>query len=179
MDLIVNKYYQTALRFGLPVKVNPDVRGISIKLGRKNYYFAAGLTPFNVGAGNILANHKHLANHLLSEFGVPVPKALFVPRDDFKNGKVDFSMLSYPVVAKPNANTGGGTDVFCNIQNQAMLMQYLSEAFKQYKEIIIEKFHRDLKSYRVLVFYGQVLGVVERSPAKIIGDGVNSVRALV
>jgi cyanophycin synthetase len=83
------------------------------------------------------------------------------------------------VVVKPTWDSACGYCVVCNIQNKAALIKHFDRYIHSQKCISIETFHPGLRSFRVLVFYGQVIGVVERFPAKVVGDGQHSIRELI
>jgi D-alanine-D-alanine ligase-like ATP-grasp enzyme len=76
-------------------------------------------------------------------------------------------------------NGSQGKDVLCNIQTMQELLHFLKNYFTYYEQLIIEEFHGKLNSYRVLVFKRRVIGIVQRFPATVFGDGVHSIEELV
>lgn len=59
------------------------------------------------------------------------------------------------------------------------MVEQLERLFSRYELLILEEFHANLKSYRVLVFNRQVIGIVERFPAHVVGDGVHCLEELI
>lgn len=113
--------------------------------------------------------------------GIPVPKAVAIHVEEFQSTPIEelIDDLNFPLVIKPLLNGSKGKDVLCNIQTIEQLHFFLTEYFISYDYLIIEEFHGKLKSYRVLVFNGQVIGVVVRYPACVIGDGKHNIKELI
>ncbi|KTC87400.1 MULTISPECIES: UDP-N-acetylmuramyl peptide synthase [Legionella] len=165
----------------LPAEQIDDIDGFAVKLGKKHYYFRGGETPFNDSCSANIALNKYCMNKILESQGIPVPKAIALHRSELEDGelKEKIADLKFPLVAKPTKNGSRGRDVLCNIQTLEQLTNYLNYAFTLYEFITIEEFHGKLKSYRVLVFNRQVIGVIQRYPAQVVGDGKHSLAQLV
>ncbi|MDF1796646.1 MAG: UDP-N-acetylmuramyl peptide synthase [Coxiellaceae bacterium] len=172
-------FLQAALNLKCKVLDFTYLDTIQIKFGKHSYFFRGGSTPFNNGSSIDLSKNKFCMNKMLEHAGVPVPKAIGLTREEFKKGKFSFEGLQYPVVAKPTQDTGLGQDVLCNIKDKKTLLAYLEKSFKRHKVMSIEEFHGGLTCYRVLVFYGKVIGVVERKSANVTGDGKLNIQQLI
>lgn len=175
-------YYESALDLKLPlVKLEQQIAGFEVILGRKRYFFRGGETPFNYGSNVSIASNKFCMNKMLEHAGFPVPKAKAFNREQFKKEKIEslINNLSFPLVVKPMTGSAGGEDVLCNISDIELLNAYMKKCYKRHKSLLVEEFHGGLTTYRVLVFYHKVIGVVERSPAKVIGDGIHSIGELI
>ena len=172
-------YLQAAKFLKLPMKYCEEFAGIFVKLAGKTYYFRHGFTPFNVGSSDNVTLNKYYINCLLSKAGFPVPKATIVSIKDRVNGVWSLPKLNYPIVAKPALNTGCGLNVFCNIKNEPILVEYLNEFAEKHKLILLEDFKQDLISYRVLVFFNKVIAVTQRDPASVVGDGKHTIFELI
>ncbi len=112
--------------------------------------------------------------------GIPVPKSVALHIDEFKQNKTEeiIAHLKFPLVIKP-VDGSLGTGVLCNIQTLEQLLLFLPTYFSLYDYLLIEEFHGNLKSYRVLVFNKQVIGVVQRHPASVTGDGKHNIQELI
>lgn len=173
-------YYETALKFLLPVEETPEIDGFTLKLGKKNYFFYGSSTPFNDSGSTHVARNKYCMNKILERAGLPVPKSDFIHVNEYLQGKMEkkVAALSFPLVAKPQEGKLG-RGVLCNIKTLAQLKNYMTKGFLSDDFILIEEFHGNLNSYRVLVLHGRVLGVIQRYPAHIIGDGIHTVQELI
>jgi len=175
-------YYKNALDLKFPlINLEDQILGFAIKLGKRHYFFRGGDTPFNSGSSINVAGNKFCMNKTLEMAGFPVPRATAYHQDQLKKEKIEslIENLNFPLVVKPMIGTAGGEDVLCNIQNITQLKAYIKDCGKRHAFLSIEEFHGGLTSYRVLVFYNQVIGVVERIPASIVGDGMHSIQTLI
>ena len=180
MDKNAERYYQSALRFLLPVNHVPEIEGFEIKLGKKRYFFRGSQTPCNNSMSVDIARNKYCMNQLLHQAGLPVPKATAIDITDFEQDAIAAAVadLSFPLVLKPLQGSKG-QDVLCNIQTIEQLKYHASVLFREHHLLTIEEFHGDLNSYRVLVFKKKVIGVVLRYPAHVIGDGEHTLQELI
>lgn len=174
-------YYKSAKALRLPIKHNPAISGFAIILGDSHYFFRSALTPFNSGSSSHNVIDKYLMNKLLASAGLPVPKAKSFNKKDFLSNKLEdlINDLKFPLVAKPTANTATGRDVLCNIKTIEELYNYMQQAYERYDNLSVEEFHGGLNSYRVLVFKNKVIGVVQRYPATIVGNGLHTIEELI
>ncbi|WP_274519349.1 UDP-N-acetylmuramyl peptide synthase [Legionella quateirensis] len=150
-------------------------------MGSRHYLFRESETPFNnISSSNIAAN-KYCTSKLLEKAGIPVPNAVAMHVDDFRQNKTKelVAGLKFPLVLKPLLDGSKGKDVLCNIQSIDQLIYFLNHYFSIYEFLMIEEFHGNLNSYRVLVFNRRVIGVVQRYPAFVTGDGTHNIEELV
>ena len=83
--------------------------------------------------------------------------------------------LGYPVMVKPNSKSQG-TGVSL-VWNKNELTSALKEIFKGDKVAIVERYLPG-KDYRIVVLDGEIISAYERIPLSVIGDGKNSILAL-
>lgn len=174
-------YYQSACALKLPTSMLQQMDGFAVNLGLRRYFFRGGETPFNCGSSLGVANNKYCTNKILAAAGFPVPKADAIGKDLYNNTNLEalIEHFNFPLVVKPTTGTMEGRDVLCNIGNRQQLHSYMKKCFQDHQFLSIEEFHGGLNSYRVLVFYYKVIGVVQRFPAKVIGDGIHTIRELI
>jgi D-alanine-D-alanine ligase-like ATP-grasp enzyme len=157
-----------------------EINGFELKLGKHSYLFCENETPFNNSSSARIAVNKYVSNKLLERAGLPVPKAVSIHVDEFKQNKIEETIvhLKFPLVIKP-VDGSLGIGVLCNIQTLEQLLHFLPTYFALYDYLLIEEFHGKLKSYRVLVFNKKVIGVVQRHPASVTGDGKHNIQELI
>ncbi len=180
MDRNAERYYKSAQTLFLPVHSIVEINGFELKLGSHYYLFRECETPFNnLSSANIAAD-KFCTSQLLAKKNIPVPDSIVLHIDDFKQNKTAelTEHLNLPLVIKPLLGSQG-KDVLCNIQSREELLSHLNYYFNHYEHVLVEEFYGQLNSYRVLVFKGRVLGVVQRFPATVLGDGNHSIEQLV
>lgn len=174
-------YYQSALALKLPAKLIAEIDGFRIKMGKHRLYFRGGITPFNNISSSCIAINKYCMNKLLESSGLPIPRAIAFHRKKFNEESLEslIKNLSFPLVVKPMKNTALGKDVLCNIDNMDQLNDYMKKCFQDHDFLSVEEFHPQLNAYRVLVYFNKVIGVVQRYPACVVGDGIHSIKELI
>ena len=181
MDKNALLYYQSASALKLPAALIKQICGFEIKLGKTRYFFRGGETPFNCGSSISVTSNKYCMNKILEAAGFPVPKANAFHQDEFEADNIEclIKQLNFPLVVKPMQGTALGRDVLCNITNIDQLNAYMKKCYLTHSFLSVEEFHPGLNSYRVLIFHNQVIGVVQRFSARVTGDGIHSINALI
>ena len=184
MEFIYNKntalYYKSAKELLLPVEIIHSIEGFLFRLGNKTYFFRGLETPFNNSCSTRIAENKSCTNKILASAGITVPKATSIHISQFHNDPLEILIehLKFPLVLKPTVSSLG-RNVYCNIPDMAKLKELMTTIFSISDWLTIEEFHGNLNSYRVLVFKKKIIGVVQRFPAHIIGDGLHTITELV
>lgn len=179
MNKITNYYYQSALELGLDVKPSKIIYGFEFNIGKHKYYIRNGFIPINNSVSTNIAHDKYTTNRILNKAGFPVPDSVTFTRKAYREKKIDTKNLPYPIVVKPAIGSAFGMDVVCNIKDESFLTQYLEKAFAVYPQLTIEHFEQGLTSYRVLVLGDEIIGLVERTPAFVIGNGTDNLEKLI
>ena len=179
MDDIAEVYYKTSLKLNLNPVLLPEIDGFKIQIGRKLYFFRGSQTPFNNSSNLGVASNEYCANQILKNAGLPVPEATGITEEEYVDGKLRHLVLNYPVVIKPTCDSSCGTDVICNIPNYETLKPLVDKLILEHDTLSFESYKPNLNSYRVLVFFGKVIGVTQRFPAKVRGDGEHTIEELI
>ena len=122
-----------------------------------------------------IASDKRLTNQILHDLGLPVPRQ---ERVRTVAGAVEAAReLGYPVVVKPlDGNHGRGVSI--NLTTEEQVRAAFDEAYERASVVIVETFLEG-HDYRILVVNGKVLGVSQRVPGHVVGDGVQTIGQLV
>lgn len=181
MDANAFLYYTSARALKLPAQTIPQIEGFNLKLGKCRYYFQSGETPFNTGSSIGIASNKFSMNKILEANKIPVPKARSYSKKTFELEPIEslIQEMKFPLVVKPTSGTVDGKDVLCNIQSIEQLKNYMRKCYQHHSFLTIEEFHAGLTSYRVLVFFNKIIGITQRIPASITGDGTHNIRELI
>jgi D-alanine-D-alanine ligase-like ATP-grasp enzyme len=164
----------------LPVQSRPETNGFELKINKCHYFFYNNDTPFNTSSSSAIAIDKYSTNSILANAKIPVPKSILFHHSDLEQEPLEniIADLMFPLVIKP-VDGSLGIGVLCNIKTIEELSFFLKKYSSLYTSMIIEEFHSRLKSYRVLVFNKQVIGVVLCHPATILGDGIHNIEELI
>jgi len=179
MNKTTECYYNSANKLFLRIQLHSYL-SFSVFLAKNEYLFNGSRHPLNSDLANSIADDKYLMKQQLLEANLPIPRGISLSKKEFAAGKLKSKIknLHYPLVAKPRIGMQG-TDVLCNIKTIEVLQTYLEEKFTTYEFILIEEFHANLQSYRVLILHNKVIGTVLRIPASVIGDGLHSISELI
>jgi D-alanine-D-alanine ligase-like ATP-grasp enzyme len=181
MDKNALLFYQSACELKLPSTKIEEIVGFKVTLGKKLFFFRGGETPFNYGSSISVTSDKFCMNKILEKSNFPVPKADVFHKNIFYSEETEslINHLKFPLVIKPTIGTALGQDVLCNIGTIDQVKAYMKKCYLKYDYLSVEEFHPNLSSYRVLVYFNKVIGVVQRFPASVVGDGVHTIEELI
>lgn len=126
--------------------------------------------------GSSVARSKVATKIALQSLGVPTPDHCIV--SDVADLEKAVQAIGWPCVVKP-VNLGGGKGVSAGMMD----MPSLVSAFEYARSfapgpLMLERFVQG-QDHRLMVVRGALIAVVQRNPARVVGDGERSVKALV
>src|SRR5690625_2520978 len=127
-----------------------------------------------------ICNNKNLTKEYLAKAKISITEGKTFNNEHSFDEIVTYAhSLDFPVVIKPT-NASGGKGVIANIKNKVEFVEALNYVKEElgFKDIIVEK-HFEGKDYRVFVVGNQVVGVIHRIPANVIGDGKSTLSELI
>ncbi|MGB1697095.1 MAG: cyanophycin synthetase [Thermoplasmatota archaeon] len=148
---------------------------IMLGQGHNQKAIQASMTGATKARGVAIAADKEWTKTLLDEAGISVPKGRSV-------GNVEDALrvakkIGYPVVAKPlDANHGRG--ITTDITSDEELEIAFASAKKHHDRVVIERFLLG-KDHRLLVINSELVAAARRDPAHVMGDGKQTVQALI
>lgn len=180
---IARLYADAALFYGGSVRIHPQtIHFIFIKNNAKGAQWQLihqSHVPINTAASSALTDRKEECNQFLRSIGFPATLGMKIKRTELDDKEKMALQPPFPVVIKPNAHTLKGKGVITNITNQRDLRLLLKKLFDQYPIIIIEEFIVRKKEFRVLVLNGKIIGIIQRIPAYVVGDGEQTIGQLI
>lgn len=126
----------------------------------------------------LLCGDKLLTSMILSERGLPVARYGSFGVSDFAEALEFARRTSRALVTKPTRGTSGGAGVTVNVRGERELTQGFTRALAYGHEVMIEEYAQG-ENVRVTVLDEEVVGVVRRTPAHVVGDGVTTIAQLV
>jgi cyanophycin synthetase len=122
-----------------------------------------------------IAQDKDLTKTLLQSAGVPVPQGR--PVSDANDAWLAAQEIGSPVVVKPlDGNQGKGVTV--NITSEAQVRTAFEKAKEIRHTVLVERYLPGF-DFRILVVGGKMIAAARRDPPVVIGNGVDTVEALV
>jgi len=143
--------------------------------GRYSRWLDSSITDETAKISGNIAGSKRAAAMLLQKTGFPLPEQYVVATETEAVERAN--RVGYPVVIKP-IDQRGGTGVFANLISVQGVRKAFQQASRQTQTVLLEK-HIPGKDYRLLVVKGKLAWAIERIPAGVTGDGVNSIQTLV
>jgi cyanophycin synthetase len=169
-----------ARRRGIPLRtVDPRGRIVELGNGRYRQRILGTMTSRTAALGDIISSDKLLANRFLAGAGFPVPAA--APARDAEQASERAARIGYPVVLKP-MDQADSYLVFVDIRDEAELRARFETITRELRSpvrrLLLEQFVCG-NVYRALIVGDRVVGVFQRVPAHVFGDGTSSVQQLV
>ncbi|MBH9553327.1 acetate--CoA ligase family protein [Inhella gelatinilytica] len=144
-------------------------------LGAGARWLSSTITDRTPSLGVSLARSKLHTATVLRRAGLPAPQHRLV-RDEAEAVQAA-GQLGWPIVVKPN-DQDQGRGVFTELATEAQVRAHYREARQHSAEILIERHCRG-EDYRLTVVQGQLIKVMHRRPAQIVGTGEDTVAVLV
>jgi D-alanine-D-alanine ligase-like ATP-grasp enzyme len=178
-NIHLSYYVAAADKLGISYEI--VVKGLMAKFttNGRSWFIINTVTPLNSIPSGTIAKRKYLTNFVLSKAGIPVPAQEKIASEETA---VEFFHKYKQIVIKPSQAIGGhGVSILP--QNETEVRQAFQIAFENSKskseiKVLAEEFISG-DNYRVLVLGDKVIGVVKRIPAKVTGDGKNTINELI
>lgn len=166
---------QAATKRGIPFRRLTEGSLVQFGWGSKQRRIQAAETDRSSAIAEAIAQDKELTKKLLDAACVPVPFGREV--SSIEDAWLAMSEIGGAVVVKPkDGNQGKGVTV--NINSREQLNTAYASASEISAEVLVERFIPG-SDFRLLVVGDQLVAAARREPPIVIGDGVQSVRALV
>ena len=180
LELSTQILMKESIKRGITVNiVDRSENFISLKKNEKiEYVKQATKTSKDTYFSVLIMENKTVTKKVLAEKGVKVPLG-----DEFNSieeAKIKAAnYINKPIVIKPKStNFGIGINIFPNGANLEDIIHAFEIAFKNDNTVLIEEFIKG-KEYRFLVIDDEVVGILHRVPANVIGDGKKTITELV
>lgn len=180
MELSTQILLKEAIKRGITFEIlDRSENFISLSKGtKKEYIRKATETSLDSYSTYLAMENKVVTKKILMENNIKVPSGYeFYDIDEAKSHVEKF--INKPVVVKPKStNFGIGISIFPNGTEQEDLLKAFEIAFDNDNTILVEEFIKG-KEFRFFVIGDEVPGILNRVPANVIGNGVDSIKDLV
>lgn len=180
LELSTQILMKESIKRGITVNIVDRTENfISLKKGEKiEYVKQATKTSKDTYVSVLIMENKTVTKKVLEERGVKVPTGEEFNSIEEAKAKA-YNYVDKPVVIKPKStNFGIGINIFPEGANLEDIIHAFEIAFKNDDTVLIEEFIKG-KEYRFLVINDEVVGILHRVPANVIGDGEKSIKELV
>lgn len=166
---------QAAFESGVPFAHSGFGRYV-LGWGCQSRFFDRSSNMLDSAIGSVATQQKHIALQLMRSSGIPVPSGRV-----FKSGHpltlAELTSLRPPWVVKP-VDRDRGEGVTMGVATEEALQSAVANASGLSKQLLVEE-QIEGTCHRILVIDGQVVYAVKRHPKSVVGDGVQSIAALV
>ncbi|WP_458414800.1 bifunctional glutamate--cysteine ligase GshA/glutathione synthetase GshB [Schinkia sp. CFF1] len=148
------------------------------KDGHQEYVKQATKTSLDSYVTVLIMENKIVTKKVLKEHGIRVPDGNVY--HNVAEAMTDFYIHhGTPIVIKPKStNFGLGITIFTSDYTKEDYQKAFEMAFEHDKTVLLEEFITG-KEYRFLVMGDEVVGVLHRVPANVVGDGIHSIKQLI
>lgn len=160
--------------------VDTPGRLFSLSNAKKTHYFFRSRGDLVTNEAVDIGKDKEKTKKYIATNNIPIPEGKQFHLDSsYEEVRKYVSYLGFPVVIKP-VDGSFGRGVFTNIQTKEELeyaLVYLHKELK-YKDVIVERYVAG-DEYRIYVVGDKVVGAINRIPANVVGDGINTIENLI
>lgn len=148
------------------------------KDGHQEYVKQATKTSLDSYVTVLIMENKIVTKKVLKEHGIRVPDGNVY--HNVAEAMTDFYIHhGNSIVIKPKStNFGLGITIFTSDYTKEDYQKAFEMAFEHDKTVLLEEFITG-KEYRFLVMGDEVVGVLHRVPANVVGDGIHSIKQLI
>jgi len=173
---------RAAEKYGITYRELPGTRIMELTYNGEKTYFQAQ-NPFRQSCIALYASsNKTIEKSLLMEAGVSVAKGYTITKTDSREfWRELFDQVPHPLVLKPTHGTQG-RQVYTNITDyetyEKAILDILPSHPAMAAGVIVESMF-DGEEYRVLTTREKVIGIINRKPANVVGDGHSTIQQLI
>lgn len=169
-----------AERRGIDVEVSPmDNKNIFLKLkykGKTEVITGQRISTLTYNA-HLICKKKQLTRDFLNDNNVKTPQGKIFNKDEVDEALEYAKGIKYPIVVKESEGSWG-RNVYVNVKNEEEAIKYIKKVSETKNNFLVEEFYKGTE-YRVLATRNKLLGVINRIPANVVGDGEKTIQELI
>jgi len=151
-----------------------EIFEVEIK-GKRHLFKSLPKPPSAKESGDLWLDDKYILKQKLLEKNISVPKG--GSATTIEEARQIFEKIIEPVIVKPRLGSRG-RHTTTNINNLEDLKKAFHSAKMLSKFVVIEE-HLLGSVYRGTIVDGEVVGILEGMPPRVVGDGVSSIKELI
>ncbi|MEB3101404.1 bifunctional glutamate--cysteine ligase GshA/glutathione synthetase GshB [Ferviditalea candida] len=148
------------------------------KGGHQEFVKQATKTSLDSYSTVLIMENKLVTKKVLKQHGIRVPNGRAY--HELGEAMADYGLhRDKPIVIKPKStNFGLGVTIFTGGCSKEDYRKAFEMAFEHDRTVLLEEFMTG-REYRFLVMGGEVVGILHRVPANVVGDGIHTIEQLV
>jgi glutamate--cysteine ligase len=180
LELSTQLLLKAAIKRGISFELlDRDDNFVLLQKGKlQQYVKQATKTSLDSYSTMLIMENKVVTKKVLEKHGIRVPRGdVYRYIDDAISNFERYN--GHPIVIKPKStNFGLGITIFTDYYSNEDYAKALEMAYAYDQTVLIEEFVSG-KEYRFLVMGDEVVGVLHRVPANVVGDGIRTIEQLV
>lgn len=168
------------MRWEITIPYGKETNLAFIKKGGLNYQILKGSLSVNTTVATSISGNKYLSNTILNHFTeyVTHPHLFDISLLTNKDIKLLLEKYSMVVVKPMDANNGIGiTTSLTTVAEVQSAVAKIAELGNTY--VLIENHVHNSNEYRVLLWKGEVIDILHRIPAHIVGNNSSTIKELI
>lgn len=170
---------ETAVKYGVKVeKIPGEKRRFKMSYGTKNYIIKKGYVTnaFNHRLALRLCRQKDVINSYLISRNFPAPEnATFKKGEELRAWCWAKDIL--PIVLKP-VDGSLGKMVYVKITEKEEFIELFNKIAEKHTRVLVEEYKRGI-DYRALIVNNEIVAILNRVPANVVGDGKSTIKELI
>lgn len=171
-----------AEKYGIEWKIIPGTQIIHLTYEGKTQAFYHQVPSATTALAKYACNNKMITSNLLQQAGISVPKGYRINKQSReKYLRSIFDDLTKPLVVKPSNGTWGENitvSITTYDEYQAAVEVAFSYSNMDSATVIVEEMFAG-EEYRILATQEKVIGILNRRPASVLGNGDDTIKKLI
>jgi len=173
---------EEAEKFGVKWNVIPCTQLIELTFKNNKQTFYHQVPSTTTALAKYFCNNKKVTTNILYNSGISVPKGYRIKKTtSVEDLRSIYEKLQKPLVVKPSDGSLG-ENISVNVSDFDELLDAVKFGFeytgKKKATVIVEEMFEGTE-YRVLATNKKIIGVLNRRPASVLGNGVDSIKKLI
>lgn len=180
LELSTQLLLKAAVKRGITFKlIDRDENFVLLTKGEhKEYVKQATKTSLDSYSTVLIMENKIVTKEVLKERGIQVPNGATFRSQEEALAAYEAYRDKAIVIKPKSTNFGLGITIFNREFSKEDYQKAFEMAFKHDKTVLLEEFITG-KEYRFLIMGDEVVGILHRVPANVVGDGVHTIEQLV
>ncbi|TQR46416.1 bifunctional glutamate--cysteine ligase GshA/glutathione synthetase GshB [Paenibacillus popilliae] len=180
LELSTQLLLKAAVKRGITFKlIDRDENFVLLTKGdHKEYVKQATKTSLDSYSTVLIMENKIVTKEVLKEHGIRVPNGEAFRSQEEALAAYEMYRDNAIVIKPKSTNFGLGITIFNRAFSKEDYQKAFEMAFRHDQTVLLEEFMTG-KEYRFLVMGDEVVGILHRVPANVVGDGVHTIEQLV
>lgn len=180
MKRLTEVYIKAAEKLGIDIEIlDEESSYVSLHSKGKEFKVKSSMISLNNQVCSTIVKNKFFTIKILKNLNCPTPDSAKFIKEDLEKIKAD-AVNKIPCVVKPNKRSQGSF-VFAGLTSVEQIdsvLKIIEENLHHNEEVVVENFVSG-KEFRILLFQGKIIDIIERVPAFVEGNGESSIEELI